>query len=266
MKMEKSIKVCVALLALVITCAPVWALDYADAYSDNFDSYTTTDDLWAAGWRWGAAPAGVSTTPAPNGTVGLEMLTSPDGTNANDPNFAMEKSLSSTAKWGTVSFDFYDAMGVDNAEMYVLTDAGPWNFGICQWAGSLDQVNHPEANGLANFAIRAYNYTGSGYYALPDAVRTEGWRAVDMVFSETGVRYYLDGQKVFDSTEVPAMAGVTPGIKTLGIGDGQGSYVEGEWNAHYIDNLSVTPEILPEPASMLLLASGAIAVVVRRRK
>jgi hypothetical protein len=253
----KSVYVAVAILSMVAT--PLWAVP--NLY-DDFENGVGGDIVYAP---WGNV-SGDSTTP--NGDNNL--VTTATGEHSVSGTRSARVHASDPAAWNGYT-DFGATAGAVHAEVWVfedLSDPGTVNpvTNMLSLYGDSGTNNPGAFTDYLQLGVVPFYPAGSQGYgwrtasggisnASPATGRKQGWTFLEIdadALSDGGqVRFYIDGTQV--GTSVRA-AGVN--LRWVRIGNNSKSY-ENFW----YDDLKVTPE----PASLLLLGLGGLALLRRRR-
>jgi hypothetical protein len=221
---------------------------------DNFDGYADQAAFEAA---WPAVTAGspavLSTTQAHSGTQSAYIQT---GTTRNAVRMFAE-TVASDANPLEVSYWMYDPMGLAAAgRSYIqLKDYSP-------------------TSGTQLLAMGSYNSGGSYYYArvafMPGGTgaanwfmlnaagapqRSVGWHEMKMVIKGTTIDFLVDGI-LSGSKPYCATAGLVS-FEEMRLGSGISSTID-----YYCDDVKI--EVTPEPASLVLVALGGLALLRRR--
>ncbi len=121
---------------------------------------------------------------------------------------------------------------------------------------------------LSNTSKWQVRLTGSGYaanagwFVLDQAAnRTTDWTQFDVVVAPTGVEFFVNGTKGHNSTFARGTSTNNWTADTVVLGSGLTS----AGNSGFYDSVSVTTSVVPEPASMVALGIGVLAMVRRRR-
>lgn len=178
----------------------------------------------------------------------------------------------------TLTFSFYLKLGAaatGNRQWAELRSYSNDTFG-----GSLDQLiaigafnsttNALDANNVVTTStntakwqarVAFAGYANNGWFVLNQAAnRTTDWTKFDVVVAPTGIEFFVDGVKGHEGTfSRGTVAGWTPDTVVLGSG------LTSAGNSGYFDDVSVSTGVVPEPASMIALGIGALALVRKRR-
>jgi len=188
------------------------------------------------------------------------------------------KTFTGVATTETLTFSFYLKLGAaatGNRQWAELRSYTNDTFG-----GTLDQLiaigaynsttNVLDANGgvttstsTAKWQARVAfaGYANNGWFVLNQAAnRTTDWTKFDVVVAPTGIQFFVDGVKGHDGTFSRGTSATwTPDTVVIGSG------LTSAGTTGYYDNVSVTTGVVPEPASMIALGIGALALVRKRR-
>ncbi len=104
-------------------------------------------------------------------------------------------------------------------------------------------------------------YANAGWFVLDQAAnRTTNWTKFDVVIAPTGIEFFVDGVKGHNGVFSRGTSTTwTPDSVVIGSGLTSAS------NTGYYDSVSLSTAAVPEPASMVALGIGALAMVRRRR-
>lgn len=233
-------------IALLVGCLVAVGAASAQYINDDFESYADTTALNAVWTRALGTDADtfldVDPTDPLNQVVRDTIVTS-----RRDQNFGPHTvSGAATFIW---SFDYYDFVG---------NTADPRNYGqlLSQASGgglnellAMGQYNAAASHNRNKYQARVA-FGGAGWFNL-NTDRSVGWHNFTAVIGATTVDFYVDG--VLD----------TAGVAHVGVEWYQariGSGLSSAGGAALYDNYLVTPE----PASLALLALGALAALRRR--
>ncbi len=232
-------------MALSLLGGTVWATPQpADDFTEDFES-----DIYANGWASGGSdnPITLGTTPTPNGTQGLQFSS---GTvwsfgKYDDPAESAYRNFYSPSdpRYGTITVDFYDGGGIDNAEIHVVGPGTIFSFGVISYANDPDPMATDPANGRTHYAFKHYPSLQNFYaFTSDEALRSDGWHEFKLVWSSTGVVISIDDGEVYDSND---WAGVTTEQATAGfyqvqMSDSQSTLFQGDMNTHYFDNFAIS--------------------------
>jgi hypothetical protein len=168
------------------------------------------------------------------------------------------------------SFDFYDTQGAittsyrQYGELYANTAGGALAQLLAMGVNSTATAGVPTPGGTAEtwnaqrYQARIAFGGGSGWFNL-QAERSVGWHNFKALIYDDRIDYYVNG--VFDTsfTNTAATVGVADGYNQARIGSGLSS----QFGGAYYDNVLV--QVIPEPASLSLLALAGLGMIRRRR-
>lgn len=219
---------------------------------DDFESYADTAGMNAA---WNGAPVGLGTLDQVEGNPGQSML-HPGGT-TNKRVFA--ETIATDAMPITWEFDFlWDGAG--NKRL----SGGLRDNGVGANNGILEMGYYNAAVEGSGFAYRTVFLPGStGWHLFPNAATLADagtWLHFKATIKASEIIFEVVGNKASSSATVPANStGITWDIARFG-GPSDLSSAGGGGN---FDNLLI--QQVPEPASLVLLASAGLMMIRRRR-
>lgn len=256
-------------LVLVGVLALASGANAAIIFSDDFDSYADQAAFNAA-WNVGLAGGG--------GTLSTEQAYSPSNSiKQGTTGQASGKDI--TACWGTDaqplewSFKFYDSTQTANLRQFAtIRDNAPSLAQLVAMGAYNDSTLTKDAHTGASttaallntyYAVRVAFSPGTNWFILngPGApTRSTGWHELKAVFKDTTVEFYVDGVNALSdvTTSYAASAGAIS-FDRVTVGSGLSSAN----GVGYYDDVLVNQ--VPEPATLLLVAFGGLAIMRRRR-
>jgi MYXO-CTERM domain-containing protein len=260
-------------LAIAIVLPAVPSAKAAILLSDNFDSYA---DQAAFNAAWPNVA-----TPNVSGTLStLQAVSLPNSVNyqtsaqRNERTFA-ESGTPTAANPITFSFDFFDTNGglAPYRQYTDIQDGASPSLGGQLIAMGLNNNMTITADGGNYYMARVLGYDGapgvsgggaSAFFKLNQGLaptRTTGWHNLKAVITDTQITFFVDG--ILSATEITNVA-ATRSYDLTRLGSGLSAAAQAYFDNISIDNEPAPP--VPEPASMVLLALGGLALVRRRAR
>lgn len=152
---------------------------------------------------------------------------------------------------GDVSVWLYDGYPGYTGSTYALLDVSVSGW---SWGGK---------EGIFDNVGSRYMFLGSatgGGWIYSGIPRTLGWHKLDVSVDDTGSDYFIDNTLVYSDSAMKSFDTVGFGTWTLPYYNPKNYYFD-DFNA----NVEPVNSAVPEPASMLLLGSGLIGLVGRRK-
>jgi hypothetical protein len=248
---------CAALCAL----GPAFPAQGGTIIFDDFESYADTAALDAT---W---PIGVGSSSTTFLDVGPAGSTNTSKTvRHTNRNARRDRTITPTLPLAgqplIVSFDMYDAAVDTGASEYIQMLAFDAANALSQLL-SIGKTSLATTNGANNpnkYQARVAFPPAAGggvNWINLNTNRSVGWHNFAIEIFPTTVNFYVDG--VLDTGLVPRAGGVGDPFSVVRIGSGLGARVE----SAYYDNFSVV--LVPEPASVALLAVGAAGPIIAMR-
>ena len=251
-------------------------------FSDTIESYSllaptafaATTAFPQAGSPWTTAVAGnagiINNVASPNNS---QVVSIPSNLAVVTPRFSRPFAdiVPTASNQLEYSFDFYDSVGSTTAsyrqygeirssapaleQLIAVGVSSTTTTGVLVAGGPAGGFS--TLNGGTNYQARvAFGNAGNGWINL-NAVRSIGWQNFKVLLDGSSIQIYVNG--VLDSTVTAGAAiGAANGYDLAVIGSGLSS---GGGNGVY-DNVSVT--VIPEPASLAVLASAGMLMLRRR--
>jgi len=166
---------------------------------------------------------------------------------ANNRQFAELRSYTADTWGGSTGFDQILAIGAFNGNTNVLNADNS--------VGALNNSGKWQAR------VTLSGYANGGWFVLDQAAnRTTDWTKFEVVVAPTGIEFFVDGVKGHNGTFSRGTSATwTADTVVLGSGLSSAGTTSG------FDNVSVSTGVVPEPASMIALGIGALALVRKRR-
>lgn len=246
-----------ALVALVLGFGAA-AAQAQVIFSDDFESYPDTTALNAT-WPLGVGTASINfldVGPAGSSNT-TKTVHSTNRASRRDRNFA--SALPTASNPLRVQYDLYDAAAETDAGATEYNQLLAFNGASLSQLISMGKSNLVAAPGVSDpTKYQARVAFGSVNWLNLNATRSIGWHTFRADIFDNHVDFYVDN--IFDQTVNFTATTLGTGFTQARIGSGLGTRAE----EGYYDNYSV--ELVPEPASMGLIALGGAALLARRRK
>jgi hypothetical protein len=232
---------------------------------DDFDGYA---DQTAFNAAWVNAPPSSA-----SGTLStLQAVSAPNSVNyqtsaqRNERAFA-ESGMPSITDPITFSFDFYDTNGtLQPYRQYTTVQDGAGSSSGQLISMGLNNNLFSSQDGGNYYMARILGYdggTGSGAFFKLNApgapTRTTGWHNLKAVITDADITFYVDG--IVSATEITNVA-ATRSFDLVRLGSGLASAAQA-----FLDNVSLDNNpapVVPEPASLMFLSLGGLALLSRR--